>query len=139
MRSKDIKLGERYVARHRGATIVVTVDRIDAPLSVGGCSTVVATNQSTNEQIVFQSPLSIFRQAGPYIAEVKTLDDLFQDQIAVPEPNMQYQLRSIDSNKPFATVDYVIRRTDALYAKTACGKEYAITGEGACILVPTRS
>ena len=78
------------------------------------------------------------RPAGPYINEVKITSDLYIDQIAVPEPGVRYRLRRIDEPETFADVDYVIRRGNLLYARTSELKEYPITGEGACVLVPVR-
>ena len=138
MRSKDIRIGERYVARHRGATIIVTIDEVIAPAKAGDTSRVVATNNATSEQIEFASTLNIMRPAGPYISEVKTIEDLLVEQIAVPEPGVRYRLRRVDEVGCFAVVDYVIRRSNCLFAKTDHNTEYPITGEGACVLVPSR-
>ena len=78
------------------------------------------------------------RPAGPYINEVKITSDLYIDQIAIPKSGVRYRLRRIDEPESFADVDYVIRRGDLLYARTSEQKEYPITGEGACVLVPDR-
>jgi len=140
MRTKDIHVGGRYVARHRGATVIVTIDEIVGPREIGRTSRVVATNQATGERIEFASPMSIFRPAGPYIGEVGEVADLYADQIAVPEPGVVYRLREIAvATLDCGTVDYVIRRGGALFAKTSSGKELPVTGEGASILVPSRS
>ncbi|MFN9419197.1 MAG: hypothetical protein ACK578_17140, partial [Pirellula sp.] len=60
------------------------------------------------------------------------------EQIAVPEPGVQYRLRRVDETDCFADVDYVIRRSDQLFARTSELKEYPITGDGAYVLVPSR-
>ena len=138
MRSKDIRIGERYVARHCGATVIVKVESIFQPSKIGETTCIVATNQTTGQRITFRSSLSIMRPAGPYINEVKAIGDLFVDQIAVPEPGVRYRLRRVDEADSFAAVDYVIRRCDGLFARTDDFQEFSITGEGACVLVPTR-
>ncbi len=138
MRSKDIRIGERYVARHCGATVIVKVESIFQPSRIGETTCIVATNQATGHRITFRSSLSIMRPAGPYMNEVKTIRDLFVGQIAVPEPDVQYRLRRVDETDSFATADFVIRRSDRLFARTADLQEFPITGEGACVLVPTR-
>jgi len=138
MRSKDIRIGERYVARHCGVTVIVKVESIFQPSNIGETTCVIATNQATGQLITFRSSLGIVRPAGPYINEVKTIRDLFVGQIAVPEPGVQYRLRRIDEVNSFSNVDYVIRRGDGLFARTDDLQEYPITGEGACVLVSTR-
>jgi hypothetical protein len=136
MRAKDIRIGERYVARHCGATVIVKVESIFQPSKIGETTSFIATNQATGQRIAFSSSLGIMRPAGPYINEVKTINDLFVGQIAVPEPGVQYRLRRVDEVDSFANVDFVIRRSDCLFARTEDLKEFPITGEGACILVP---
>lgn len=137
MRAQDIRIGERYVARHCGATVIVKIESIFRPSKVGETTSVIATNQATGQRIRFTSSLGIMRPAGPYISEVKTIRDLFVGQIAVPEPGVQYRLRRVDEVDSFANVDFVIRRSDCLFARTEDLKEFPITGEGACILVPS--
>jgi len=134
MRSKDIRIGERYVARHCGATVIVKVESIFQPSKVGETMCIIATNQTSGQRVTFRSSLSIIRPAGPYINEVKTIRHLFVGQIAVPEPGVQYRLRRIDEVNSFSNVDCVIRRSDGLFARTEDLKEFPITGEGACIL-----
>jgi hypothetical protein len=138
MRAKDIRIGERYVACHCGKTIIVKVESIFQPSKAGETTHIIATNQATGQRISFRSTLGILRPAGPYIDEVKTISDLYVEQIAVPEPGVRYQLRRIDDTECFAYVDYVIRRSDQLFARTSELKEYPITGDGACVLVPSR-
>lgn len=141
MRSNDIRVGERYVARHRGKAIIVTIDEVTRipATSEFGRTMVRATNHASGESITFRTALSIMRPAGPTIGEVKTIEDLFVDQIAVPEQGVQYRLRRANEDSTFTKVDYVIRRGDSLVAVTENGEPYSITGEGACILVPSRS
>lgn len=139
MRSKDIRVGERYVACHCGKTIIVKVDSIFLPSKSGETTQVVATNQSTGQRIRFSSTLGIMRPVGPYINEVQIFTDLYVDQIAVPEPGTRYRLRRLDEAECFADVDYVIRRSNRLFARTSELKEFPITGEGACVLVPSRA
>ena len=134
MRSKDIRIGERYVARHCGATVIVKVESIFQPSNIGETPCIIATNQATGQRITFRSSRGIMRPAGPYINEVKTIRDLFVGQIAVPEPGVQYRLRRVDEVDSFANVDFVIRRSECLFAKTEDLKDFPITGEGACIL-----
>lgn len=138
MRSKDIRIGERYVARHCGATVIVKVESIFQPSKIGETTCFVTINQTTGQRITFRSSLSIMRPAGPYINEVKAIGDLFVDQIAVPEPGVRYRLRRVDAADSFATVDFVIRRSDGLFARTDDLQEFPITGDGACVLVPIR-
>jgi len=137
MRAKDIRIGERYVARHCGATVIVKIESIFRPSKVSETTSFIATNQATGQRITFGSSLGIMRPAGPYINEVKTIRDLFVGQIAVPELGVQYRLRRVDEVESFANVDFVIRRSDCLFARTEELKEFPITGEGACILVPS--
>jgi len=138
MRARDIRIGERYVARHCGETIIVKVESIFQPSRPGETTCIVAADQSTGQRITFRSSLSILRPAGPYINEVKAVADLYIGQLAVPEPGVIYRLRRVQESESFATVDYVIRRHDHLYARTTDLTEYPITGEGACVLVPSR-
>lgn len=138
MRSKDIRIGERYVACHCGATIIVKVESIFQPSKPVETTCIIATNQANGQRVSFRSSLGIMRPAGPYINEVKSVTDLYIDQIAVPEPGMHYRLRRIEETECFARVDYVIRRSDRLFARTSELREYPITGEGACVLVPSR-
>jgi hypothetical protein len=138
MRAKDIRIGERYVACHCGKTIIVKVESIFQPSKAGETTHIITTNQATGQRISFRSTLGIMRPSGPYIHEVKTISDLYVEQIAVPEPGVRYQLRQIDDTECFANVDYVIRRSDQLFARTSELKEYPITGDGACVLVPSR-
>ncbi|MCA9258219.1 MAG: hypothetical protein KDA61_03415 [Planctomycetales bacterium] len=139
MRTKDIRIGERYLARHCGRTIVVKVTASRPPATAGATSTIIVSNTATNERLEL-TPLSIMRPVGPTIVEVRQVGDLYEDQIAVPESGVTYRLRNIDGSQlDCGTVDYIIRRSDALVAKTSNGKELPITGEGAAILVPTRA
>ncbi len=138
MRAKDIRIGDRYVARYRGATIIVKVESTIEPLESGKTIRIIATDQATGDRVTFSSSLGIVRPAGPYISEVKTLTDLFADQIAVPEPGVRYRLRRVDEIECFTGVDYVIRRSNRLFAINSELKEYPITGEGACVFVPGR-
>ena len=138
MRSKDVRIGDRYVACHCGKTIIVKVESIFQPSKAGETTHVIATNQATGQRVSFRSTLGIMRPAGPYINEVKITSDLYIDQIAIPKSGVRYRLRRIDEPESFADVDYVIRRGDLLYARTSEQKEYPITGEGACVLVPDR-
>lgn len=138
MRSKDVRVGERYVACHCGKTIIVKVESIFQPSKAGETTNVIATNQATGQRVCFRSTLGIMRPAGPFINEVKITSDLYIDQIAVPEPGVRYRLRRVDEPEYFTDVDYVIRRSDQLFARTSELKEYPITGEGAYVLVPIR-
>ena len=138
MRATDIRIGERYVACHGGATVIVKVESVFQPSKMDETTHVIATNQANGQRISFRSTLGIMRPAGPYINEVKTISDLCIEQIAVPEPGVRYRLRRVDETECFANVDYVIRRSDQLFARTSELKEYPITGKGACVLVPSR-
>ena len=138
MRSKDVRIGERYVACHCGKTIIVKVESIFQPSKPGETTCIIATNQANGQRVSFRSTLGIIRPVGPYINEVKSVKDLYIDQIAVPEPGTCYRLRRVEEAECFATVDYVIRRSDRLFARTSELREYPITGEGACVLVPSR-
>jgi hypothetical protein len=136
MRTRDIRIGERYVARYGGATIIVKVTSIFRPSRSGETAYIIATSQANGQRVTFRSSLGIVRPTGPYINEVKTITDLFVEQIAVPEPGVRYRLRRVAETEPFAVVDYVIRRSDRLFARTHDFQEFLITGEGACVLVP---
>ena len=145
MRSKDIRVGERYVARHRGATIVVTIDeikQIPSPswsITDAWRSVIKATNAANGQAMRFRSPISIVRPAERTVAEVNSIDDLFVDQKAWPEPGVRYRLRAIDHPRYLAEVDYIVRRDTELFAVADDGKEYGITGQGAFVLVPSGS
>jgi len=137
MRSKDIRIGERYVACHCGATVIVMVNSIFRPSKEGEATCIVTTNHLTGERISFRNSMSFARPASPYIAEVKTIEDLFIGQKAFAEPTTNYRLRKVNEADCFAIVDLVVRRLDVLYARISSGEEYPITGEGACVLVPS--
>ena len=139
MRATDIRIGERYVACHCGKTIIVKVESIFQPSKAGETTHVIPTNQANDQRISFRSTLGIMRPAGPYINEVKAISDLYIEQIAVPKPGVRYRLRRVDETECFANVDYVIRRSDQLFARTSELREHPITGEGACVLVPARA
>jgi len=63
------------------------------------------------------------------IHEVKNLTDLADGETLMPEPDMGYELRTIDGDRWEAgTVECLVRRGDTLFARTTTGEEFAITG-----------
>ncbi len=53
MRSKDVRIGERYVACHCGKTIIVKVESIFQPSKAGETTHVIAINQATGQRVSF--------------------------------------------------------------------------------------
>ena len=72
-----------------------------------------------------------------FICDVRQVTDLAEGESAPPEPDMGYELRSTAGNN-FETglVEYVVRRGDAIFARTTAGDEFAVTGKNAHVLVP---
>ena len=72
-----------------------------------------------------------------FICDVRQVNDLAEGETAPPEPDMGYELRSIaGENFEAGVVEYVVRRGDAIFARTTAGEEFAVTGKNAHVLVP---
>jgi hypothetical protein len=69
--------------------------------------------------------------------DLRTVEDLAEGEVAIPEPGITYQLRTMNNRKlDIGVVVDVIRIDDVLYARTASGESIAVTGNGAAVLVP---
>ncbi|MDF1839961.1 MULTISPECIES: hypothetical protein [Crateriforma] len=72
-----------------------------------------------------------------YICDVRQVADLAEGETAPPEPDMGYELRPIaGDNFEAGVVEYLVRRGDAILARTTAGEEFAVTGKNAHVLVP---
>ncbi len=72
-----------------------------------------------------------------FICDVRLVTDLAEGETAPPEPDMGYELRSLAcDNFETGLVEYVVRRGDAIFARTTAGDEFAVTGKNAHVLVP---
>ena len=69
--------------------------------------------------------------------DLREVNDLSEGERATPEPGVTYDLRTIE-NQPVAagTVEYVYRNGDTLFARTADGESFPVTGVGSYVLVP---
>lgn len=78
------------------------------------------------------------REAGGlFIQDVRSIEDLAEGETVTPEPEMGYELRTIDGSRFEAgTVECLIRRGPAIYARTTAGEEFAVTGVGGHVLAP---
>lgn len=69
--------------------------------------------------------------------DLRTVEDLADGEIAVPEPGVTYNLRTIGNRKlDVGMVVDVVRQGDTLFARTTSGDSIAVSGHGAAILVP---
>ncbi|MGB7329403.1 MAG: hypothetical protein WBD31_31270 [Rubripirellula sp.] len=69
--------------------------------------------------------------------DLRTVEDLEDGETATPEPGVRYELRSIRNEMIDAgPVRDVIRRGDALYARTDAGESFPVTGADSHVLVP---
>ena len=72
-----------------------------------------------------------------YIFELRTVDDLTEGQIAIPEPGVSYRLRTMDNKQVSdALVKHVFRNGESLFALTVNDERFPVTGAGHCVLVP---
>ena len=72
-----------------------------------------------------------------YFYDLRTVDDLADNETATPEPGITYDLRTINNRRiDVGTVVDVIRQGPTLFARTTSGDSIAVSGHGAAILVP---
>lgn len=72
-----------------------------------------------------------------FICDVRQIDDLDEGETATPEPDMGYELRTIDGSRfETGTVASIVRRGNAIVARTTAGEEFAVTGPAGHVLVP---
>ena len=69
--------------------------------------------------------------------DLREVNDLSDGERATPEPGVTYDLRTIKNQAVASgTVEYVFRDGDTLFARTADGESYPVTGAGSYVLVP---
>ena len=73
-----------------------------------------------------------------FIEDLKVVDDLAEDEIAVPRKDTAYVVYPIDGHGKQMPVARVIRRGDCLYAVSIACFERCIAGEGACFAIRAR-
>ena len=72
-----------------------------------------------------------------FIGDVRQIDDLGEGETATPETDLGYELRTMDGAKcETDTVECLVRRGPAIFARTTAGEEFAVTGAGGHVLVP---
>ncbi|WP_413431549.1 hypothetical protein [Crateriforma spongiae] len=72
-----------------------------------------------------------------FIEDVRSIEDLAEGETATPEPDMGYELRTMDGSRSEAgKVECLVRRGPAIYARTTAGEEFAVTGTSGHVLVP---
>ena len=71
-----------------------------------------------------------------FIGDIREIEDLADGETAGPEPDMGYELRTIDGRFETGTVESLVRRGDMIFARTTVGGEFAVMGTNAHILVP---
>jgi hypothetical protein len=72
-----------------------------------------------------------------FIHEVENVTDLADGETAMPEPDMGFELRTIDGDRwELGTVECLVRREETIFARTTAGEEFAVTGKNAHVLVP---
>jgi hypothetical protein len=72
-----------------------------------------------------------------FISDVRNISDLADGEIVMPGPEMGYELRTIAGDRrEKGTVEFLVRRGDAIVAQTTAGEEFAVTGKYAHVLVP---
>lgn len=68
--------------------------------------------------------------------DLREVDGLAEGEQALPEPGVTYDLRTMDNRTVDTEVECVFRDGETLFARTAAGKTYSVTGEGSYVLVP---
>lgn len=72
-----------------------------------------------------------------FIEDVRSIEDLAEGETAMPDPDMGYELRTMDGSRfETGTVECLVRRGPAIFARTTAGEECAVTGAGGHVLVP---
>ena len=71
-----------------------------------------------------------------FIGDIREIEDMADGETAGPEPDMGYELRTIDGRFETGTVEVLVRREETIFARTTAGDEFAVTGANAHILVP---
>ena len=68
--------------------------------------------------------------------DLREVEDLADGERALPEAGVTYDLRTIENRNIDTKVECVFRDGDTLFARTATGQTYPVTGKGSYILVP---
>lgn len=68
--------------------------------------------------------------------DLREVEDLADGERAFPEAGMTYDLRTMENRTIDTKVECVFRDGETLFARTAAGETYPVTGEGAYVLVP---
>lgn len=72
-----------------------------------------------------------------FIGDIRRIEDLADGETATPEPDMGYELRTMDGSRfEPGTVEHLVRRGDLILARTTAGEEFAVVGRNAHVLVP---
>ena len=71
-----------------------------------------------------------------FIGDIRGIEDMADGETAGPEPEMDYELRSIGGRFETGTVKLLVRRGNRILARTTTGKEFDVTGANAHVLVP---
>ena len=71
-----------------------------------------------------------------YFYDLRKVDDLAEGEQALPEPGVTYDLRTMENQTVGTEVKSVFRDGGTLFARTASGETYPVTGEGSYVLVP---
>ncbi|MDA9859529.1 hypothetical protein N9D23_15610 [Rubripirellula sp.] len=71
-----------------------------------------------------------------FIGDIREIEDLADGETAGPEPDMGYEVRTIDGRYEIGTVESLLRRGNMTFARTTAGDEFAVTGANAHVLVP---
>ncbi|MCA9210363.1 MAG: hypothetical protein KDA55_18520 [Planctomycetales bacterium] len=72
-----------------------------------------------------------------FIGDVRQIEDLVEGEMATPEPDMGYELRTANGDRfERGTVEHLVRRGDMIVARTTAGEEFAVVGRNAHVLVP---
>ncbi|KAA1258129.1 hypothetical protein SV7mr_31400 [Stieleria bergensis] len=70
------------------------------------------------------------------IGDIREIEDLVDGETAKPEADMGYELRTIAGRFERGTVVGITRRGNRILATTTNGREFAVTGPNAHVLVP---
>jgi hypothetical protein len=143
MKKSDVQIGGRYRAKVSGCLAVVRVTEIKevpppswSPSWSQRWRTVIhAVNEATGRKITIRSAQRL-RPLPVTIGKLNSISDLPADQRALPEKDVDYDLRLIDGGPLGLTVKYVFGQGEALVARASDGRDYPVTGTGNYVLVP---
>ena len=143
MKKSEVQVGGRYHAKVSGHLAVVRVTEIKEipPPSwarEGRWRTLIyAVNEATGRKITIRSPARLRPLPVRYtIGKLNAISDLPEGQRALPEKDVDYDLRLIDGRPMGLKVQYVFRQGGALLARANDGREYPVTGTGNYVLCP---